>query len=124
MNGNRIRKITLAGLFYLDDSGTEQFIDFAACYETALAKYMEADHLKEFQALNHYDDNQLQASIQQRKNWKVVGERNLFGEPEGTDPFIQFYTVDSIRFSFSSRQEFHEVRIAIERNGWRTSDRA
>lgn len=122
MDGQRIQNITAEGLTYLKDDGSEGFIDFVACRERAFAGFTEPESLKQFQEINHLNDEQLNESIQRRKEWKYVGDRSILGEPWGSAPFIEFYTDPPIRFEFATEEEFHSVLDVMRHNHWRTHD--
>jgi hypothetical protein len=124
MNGKQIQKITSEGLIYLDEKGEERFIDFLACYEKELQRFMNPDNLKRIQDINGFNAEQLEQSIQRHKEWKVVADRSIIGEPIGTAPYIEFYTEPLIRFEFDTKDEFQKVRHSIEQERWRTSDRS
>jgi len=117
IDGARIQRVTKEGLFYLDDEGEEAFIDFAVCYERQLAKFMEPENLKHHQEINHLSDEDLEKSIERRKNWKVVGERDFSAIP----PYMVFYTDPFIRFEFATVDDLQEIRFFIQKKtGWRT----
>ena len=116
IDGARIQRVTKEGLFYLDEAGQEAFINFKACYERRLAKFMEPENLKKFREANPgMTDEELEGSIQRRKRWKDVADRNsIGGEPMGSAPYIEFYTDPPIRFVFETKEKFNELRSSIE----------
>jgi hypothetical protein len=76
---------------------------------------MEPERLKRYQDINHLSDEALEESIQRRKEWKDVADRNsIGGEPMGTAPYIEFYTDPPIRFEFETKEKFDELRSSIE----------
>jgi hypothetical protein len=114
IDGSRIQRITAEGLFYLDENDQEQFIDFQACYKRQFSRFMEPERLKRYQEINHMTEEQLEKSIQRRKNAKMVADRNVIGRPMGTAPYIEFYTDPPIRFEFATKEAFNEIRMRIE----------
>jgi hypothetical protein len=110
IDGARIQRVTGEGLFYLDDAGEEQFIDFAACHEQDLTEYLRHEHSPE--------------RIEKRKTvWRYVAARDIMGHAFLRDiPCIQFYTDPPTLFEFEAKDAFNHIRYAIEKVGWRTYD--
>jgi hypothetical protein len=123
IDAQNIIRITEAGLFYIDENSREVFIDFSACYTNYWTRLTEKDHLQRFQQINGMGDDQLAAWLKRHEAWKEVAQRDITGSSAGINrPFIVFHTSPPVQFTFVSEDEFHRVRYAIERFGWRTSD--
>jgi hypothetical protein len=124
IDGARIQLITPEGLFYLDDEGKEQFIDFEECFQREFARFTDPHHLKKFREINpSMTDEQLQEDFEWRKTWKKIANRNF--DPIDALPYIEFYTDPPIRFEFATVDAFHRMRFFIEKNThWRTADLA
>jgi hypothetical protein len=105
IDGARIQRITKEGLFYLDDEGKETFIDFEECYKRKLAEFMQPENLKRHQEINHMNDEQLEQSIQRRKETQYVAAKNSLGDPLGTAAYIEFYTDPPMRFEFEAKAD-------------------
>lgn len=122
MNGKQIREITAKGLLYVDDNGEEQFIEFSDCYDNHLSRYTNPERLEIIKQVNNFDDEQLAKSIERKKQYKAIGDRQILSPPWGDGPYIEFYTDPPLRFNFDSEDEFSEVRSEIENGGWTTYD--
>lgn len=114
IDGARIQRVTQEGLFYLDESGEEAFIDFAECCERRLAEFMRPENLKKFREANPGSTKEeLDESIEGQKNWKIVG----YCDTSMTPHYLTFYADPSIHFEFSTLAELLQVRAFMRRNG-------
>ena len=117
MNEKNIIEVTSDGLSYLDETGTERFIDFADCYQRHLDDWNDPDRVKRFKEANpKFSDAQLEASLKLIRSKKDIGVRNI------SVPCIVFFTEPPTQFTFSNRAEFDRVHTPIWRAGWRTFD--
>ena len=116
MDGKQIREVTPQGIVYLDHNGEEQFIDFAECYENYVKRRTTPEYWEDFKTLNHKTDADWDGYVEWVKRWKEVGVRDVL------DLYIEFYTIPSIRFNFSSKDDYHGVEGAVRRARWRLFD--
>jgi hypothetical protein len=102
-----ITNITSEGIYYIDEEGNAQFIDFAICHQNYVmsiqksmgSRFTEKD--KEFY-----------------KTWKSVGVRHPFGTP----PTIWFYSDPPVKFEFHTQETCLGILGRIKKAGWRTTD--
>ena len=95
--GDAIKKITGSGLEYIDENGDIKFIDFTNCVQNSLEYFT-------------------------RRTSKYVALRNVLGEPWGTSPYMQFFTIPLTKFLFNDEEDFNKLRWQIEQTGWLTFD--
>jgi hypothetical protein len=122
MDGKSIKEITDIGLMYQNEYGEQVYIEFSACHQNHIEWNTSSDALRSVKDANHMTDDDLPEFIQDLQNWKVVADRNFDGFPDSTKPYIEFYTKPRIRFEFTTRDEFEQVRRAIHKAGWKTFD--
>lgn len=114
MHNKQIQEITAKGIKYLDDSGFEQFIEFADCFNNYYKKQTSPEYLKRFQELNNMSETKLDSwVINHFKTWREVGEWDISGNP----PFIEFHTKPPTRFEFDDIDEIIKVQILIWKLG-------
>jgi hypothetical protein len=109
----RILSITAEGISFIDEHGTEGFVDFAACYRHYLAHRQRSVWERIGQFLRRY--------VQGVKPWREVGQRDN-GAMQGGAPYISFYTTPPTRFTFASIEDYEAARNAIWRADWQTFD--
>ncbi len=103
-----IHSITKEGIEYTDEGGNPQYIDFETCYNNWLER--------ESQRQDPYYDDRARKIAQE---WRCVGQRDRYANP----PYIELFTEPVTRFEFKSPEGgFHDLRLRIEKAGWRTSD--
>jgi hypothetical protein len=122
--GKQIQQIEVQGLWYIDDDGTEQFIDFTTCYENYVQESLSPDVWEKSKQLNNQSDADWEDYVERIRRFKYIGERNILTPPWGDGPYIEFYTTPPTRFKFETETKYREARTYIETNGWRTSDRS
>jgi hypothetical protein len=118
-----IRAITPDGVAFVDETGEEGFIDFAACHQSYVARRTNPAAWQRFKQLNRLHDRDFKRYVRKVQQWKEVGQRDN-GSGPGSDgqPFITFYTDPPSKFVFSSQEEYEKVRNAIWEAGWQTFD--
>ena len=122
MDGKQIRKIAAEGLHYLDDNGTEQFIDFLVCYQNFVRRNTTPEALKNVKEWNHMNDDSLKEYVKRLSEWRVVAGRNFDGSPDASNPYIEFYTEPPTRVQFNTQYEVYQVIHLLKNAGWRTTD--
>jgi|GEM_PF-1478558 len=120
LDGSQIRSVTAQGIAYIDDSGAEQFIDFAQCYESYFEEFkkprLTPEAWERYKARNPASPQDWASYVERMKRFKGVGARNISAQ------FIVFYTEPRIRFNFATQDEWWTVRLGIEKARWRTID--
>ena len=122
--GKQIQRMVAQGLWYIDDDGTEQFIDFAICYENYVQVALTPEKLEAMKRASNKSDTEWAEHFERIKRLKYVGDRNILTAPWADGPYIEFYTKPPIRFKFATVEQYQRVRNYIERTGWRTGDRS
>src|SRR5258706_15551861 len=124
MDDKQIKNITADGLWYVDETGNDLFIDFSACYGNYLQMVTSPEYFERMKELNpqsKWDEESIQKYIKRRTAWREVAKRNILGPPWADGPYIEFHTEPPTRFDFSSEDEFRNARYEIERYGWGTA---
>jgi hypothetical protein len=122
MDGKQIKEITPKGLMYIDDTGVEQFINFAKCYEIYVQEMLSPEHWEQHKQLNNKSDEDWDAYVEWIQRHKLVADRNILTPPWADGPYIEFYTKPPIRFKFDTTEEFRKIYGLIHEAGWTTSD--
>ncbi len=124
LSGKQIKRMIDQGLWYIDDDGAEQFIDFATCFENYAQVALSPEKLEEMRNASNKSDTEWEEYVERIKRLKYVGDRNILTLPWADGPYIEFFTKPPIRFKFETEEQFQTVRNYIERTGWRTGDRS
>ena len=59
INAKQITKISVEGITYTEDDGSEGFIDFEVCYQNYLNERLSAESLKSLQENNFISDEDM-----------------------------------------------------------------
>jgi hypothetical protein len=118
MDGKQIKEITPEGISYLDDEGSERFIDFAECFENFKGEIITPEYWERYKKLNHLSDKHWDEYLAGLERWKRVGQRNYSAHP----PFIQFFTRPMIMFEFENKNDFDKVIYLLRKAKWQTID--
>jgi hypothetical protein len=123
IDAQNIIRITKSGVTYIDEQGSEAFIDFSGCYANYWFSFAETKNLQRIKQINNMDDEKLAIWLKKHQDWKEVAKRDITGWLDETKlPFIEFHTIPPIRFIFATEDEFRRVIYEIESFGWCTYD--
>jgi len=108
-----IKRVTNEGISYIDDSGSQGYVDFKQCNENWIQYRKRSENLSE------------ERVIALRKRSKCVGQRDICARPR----FIEFFTKPFTRFEFIECDEYPDAEKAfcklqndIISAGWTTLD--
>lgn len=102
-----IINIKTNGLCYIDENGTEKFVDFWECHENWIQYRKRKGRLTDerFEDVKNHD--------------KYIGQRDICARPR----FIEFFTRPFTRFEFEDSEEaFIQLKNDITSVGWSTLD--
>lgn len=110
---NSIKSVSTNGINYVDDNGTEGFVDFKQCNENWLQYRKRKENLSDDKI------NEI------RKTDKCIGQRDASANPS----FIVFFTRPFTKFEFIKTDEhpdpneaFRKLKEDITNAGWTTLD--
>lgn len=109
VNSNQIQEITSEGIRYIDDDGTQRFIDFMECFNTWVKWERTAPVTTQ---------RQIESAIRS----KQVGEINYLGElsddGEWSPPYVVFHDNRVTVIEFTGQEECGEFHQRILDLGW------
>ncbi len=119
---SNIIEANLTGIRYVDELGTERFIDFAACYENYLKKWNDPVYLAQFQDISKMDDERRNRWLERARQIREIAKRNPLTPPWADGPYVEFHTDPPTRFRFSDFDEYGKIIEVIADAGWKTFD--
>lgn len=131
IHSSQIREITEKGISYVNESGSEGFIDFEECYQNYLKRWLNQDAYEEFKKINPNFVKTYEEYAERKKKWKEIGRRNVLGSKYGYDkftfdsdnPYFVFHTTTpTVVECEKDTDQYRIVRNGCEKHGWRTFD--
>jgi hypothetical protein len=122
VDGKQIKHITSEWLSYVDDDGTEQYIDFSECYANFVRKMTAPDYWEHYKEINNLTDADWERHLGRLERWKEVGRIQPLTPPWADGQYIEFHTEPLTRFKFAPVEEFQNVGIGIIRTKWKFMD--
>ena len=131
INASQIREISAKGITYIDDDGSEGFIDFEVCYQNFLKPRLSQEAYNQHKAINPvnhfktYDEY-----VDWNMSLKQIGRRNVDGnknglltsDPKSGNPYFVFFTEPPIAIECDTQNEYWRVRRGFQQYGWYTQD--
>src|SRR5579859_782306 len=104
LDGKQIQEVTSEGFWYVTESDSREYIDFAACYANYVRKVTSPEYIERAKELNpqsRWDDEGIKEYIARRIAWKEIGRGQGLGPPWDDDgPYLQFHTEPPVRFKY------------------------
>jgi hypothetical protein len=103
-NKATIQSLNPSGMFYIDDQGNPQHIDFSICHTSWIRQL----------------DMPIEQMSPQAADWhrRCVGRRNSIATP----PYIEFLTDPLTRFEFGHPNDYGDLRSQLEQADCTTFD--
>ena len=103
----QIREVTAQGVYYIDDRGREQYLDFATCLEEYIYQL-------------DYPRGSRPTVAENIRRAKTIGKVDYWGiyHGRGVDFYAEFYDKNLTCFEFGNEQECKDFAERVNASGW------